>query len=436
MWNYLRSYVIWLHEPEHVARFQQYFGIVPKIDRPPDVIPTLNETNLNKNNNNNNTDNTFSNDDNVQRNSNGKNSYDSNVLDECMNEIKHNAHQNKHGTTQNTYTKEHPSELDYKITSWFWYYFFQFGAALGNEIFYILFFPTWIWNVDGAVARKISILWAFFMYIGQATKDILAIPRPASPPVLKLEKRYVEEYGFPSTHAMFAAGIPLSLVLLSIQRYDFNLWVGLSCAAIVCVWVCLSRIYLGMHTFLDIITGTLYALLLVYIMFPYVDAIDNFQLNYSFSPILNFCIGIILIKCYPSLKQWSTARSDTTVILGSAFGLCSATTAMHQIGLLQRPLTPPIYAIIAPNLGLCIVRTIIGMLFVYATRQIVKTLVLRITCAIYGLDWKNPETKRLAKVEMPYYYLTYYAIGFTISFICPLFFRAIGINRDYSYTEL
>jgi len=34
---------------------------------------------------------------------------------------------------------------------------------------------------------------------------------------------YIEEYGFPSTHAMFAAGIPLSLVLLSIQRYDVSL---------------------------------------------------------------------------------------------------------------------------------------------------------------------------------------------------------------------
>ena len=34
--------------------------------------------------------------------------------------------------------------------------------------------------------------------------------------------RYIEEYGFPSTHAMFAAGIPLSLVLLSFQRYDVS----------------------------------------------------------------------------------------------------------------------------------------------------------------------------------------------------------------------
>ncbi|CAF0800965.1 unnamed protein product [Adineta ricciae] len=431
MWNYLRSYIIWLHAPEHVARFQQYFGVVSNITQPPDIIPKHDENNLNRNNNNNNVviddnmDKNFSDNEIHHRRSKETSSYDSNVLDECIEEIHHSQHQ-----------EDKLPEIDYKITSWFWYYFFQFGAALGNEIFYILFYPTWVWNVDGAVARKISVLWAFFMYIGQATKDILAIPRPASPPVLKLEKRYVEEYGFPSTHAMFAAGIPLSLVLLSYQRYDFHLWAGLVLAGIVCVWVCLSRIYLGMHTFLDIVAGTLYALLLVYIMFPYVDSIDDFQLTHSFSPILNFCLGILLIKCYPSLKQWSTARSDTTVILGSAFGLCSATTAMHQIGLLQRPLTPPLYSIIAPNLGLCIIRTILGMLFIYATRQIVKTVVLRVTCAIYGLDWKNPESKRYAKVEMPYYYLTYFAIGFNISFTCPLIFRALGINRDYSYTEL
>lgn len=47
-----------------------------------------------------------------------------------------------------------------------------------------------IWNVDGAVARKVVILWAFFMYVGQATKDIVEIPRPRSPPVIHLEKRF------------------------------------------------------------------------------------------------------------------------------------------------------------------------------------------------------------------------------------------------------
>jgi hypothetical protein len=73
---------------------------------------------------------------------------------------------------------------------------------IGNELFYSLFFPFWVifsysfyqinfcydlsfkfWNVDGAIARKVSIVWAIFMYVGQATKDILEKPRPATPPV-------------------------------------------------------------------------------------------------------------------------------------------------------------------------------------------------------------------------------------------------------------
>ena len=171
-------------------------------------------------------------------------------------------------------------------------------------------------------------------------------------------------------------------------------------------------------------------------MYPYVNAIDDFAMNFAFSPIVIFALGIFLIKCYPSLKQWSTARSDTTVIIGSTSGVFTAGTLMNQLGLLERPLTPPVYSIIAPDLGLCILRTIIGLLLIYATRQIVKTFVLRSTCYFYGLDWKNPEIKRLAQVEMPYYYLTYFAIGFNISLTCPLLFRAMGINRDYSYTEL
>jgi sphingosine-1-phosphate phosphatase 1 len=88
------------------------------------------------------------------------------------------------------------------IHSQFWYYLFCLGAAMGNEVFYCLFFPFWFWNVDGAIARKVGFLWGIFMYVGQATKDLMCMPRPASPPVVKLEERYVAEYGFPSTHAM------------------------------------------------------------------------------------------------------------------------------------------------------------------------------------------------------------------------------------------
>jgi hypothetical protein len=119
MLNQIRSFVIWLNEPNHVARFQRYFGILPLTNQEVDLIPKSDK------NNSNSIDNRKS----QELNGLYNRHHDANVLDEI-----------KHSTTQDENT---PEEIDYKITSWFWYYFFLIGSALGNEIFYILFFPSW-----------------------------------------------------------------------------------------------------------------------------------------------------------------------------------------------------------------------------------------------------------------------------------------------------
>jgi sphingosine-1-phosphate phosphatase 1 len=102
----------------------------------------------------------------------------------------------------------------------FWHALFLFGSTLGNEIFYITFFPFLFWNIDEYVARKMVFLWALLMYCGQAAKDIIQWPRPPSPPVISVEKRYQWEYGMPSTHAMVGALIPFCLVYYSYDRYE------------------------------------------------------------------------------------------------------------------------------------------------------------------------------------------------------------------------
>ena len=127
MWNPIRSLARWLHEPEHVAQFQRYFGVLPIANRKPDVIPKCDRNHDGDNASGSGNGNA----DLYHRHHERKVTYDTNVLDECIEEIKHSAQ------------KATSTEIDYRITSWFWYYFFQFGAALGNEIFYILFFPTW-----------------------------------------------------------------------------------------------------------------------------------------------------------------------------------------------------------------------------------------------------------------------------------------------------
>jgi sphingosine-1-phosphate phosphatase 1 len=58
---------------------------------------------------------------------------------------------------------------DWVVTNKFWYYLFVFGTELGDEIFYASFIPFWFWNIDGAVGRRVVMVWTIIMYIGESS---------------------------------------------------------------------------------------------------------------------------------------------------------------------------------------------------------------------------------------------------------------------------
>lgn len=95
-----------------------------------------------------------------------------------------------------------------------------FGSGLGDEVFYLTVFPLLFWNWDEYVMRRLVFLWVFSMYIGQGLKDVLRWPRPPSPPVIVVERKYESEYGMPSTHAIVGSIVPFSLVFFSYGRYE------------------------------------------------------------------------------------------------------------------------------------------------------------------------------------------------------------------------
>ncbi|KPP56358.1 hypothetical protein Z043_126034 [Scleropages formosus] len=100
------------------------------------------------------------------------------------------------------------------------FYLFTFGTELGNEMFFIIFFPFLYWNVDACVSRRLIIVWELILYLGQCAKDLVRWTRPASPPVVKVEVFYNTEYSMPSTHAMTGTALPLSLLLLTYGRWQ------------------------------------------------------------------------------------------------------------------------------------------------------------------------------------------------------------------------
>lgn len=206
--------------------------------------------------------------------------------------------------------------IEYHIQNRFWFYLFSFGASLGYEVFYATFFPIWFWNIDSAVGRRMILLWVTIMYVGQALKDVIRWPRPSSPPVVSLEPEYALEYGMPSTHAMVGIAVPFSMVIFTNNRYEYPLWVGVTAACCWCLLVCGSRLYLGMHSLLDIIAGLFLATLMMLILVPLVDIAADWQLTSIYSPVVTVLVILAMSILYPKSDRWSPARGDTSVITG------------------------------------------------------------------------------------------------------------------------
>ncbi|XP_059549980.1 sphingosine-1-phosphate phosphatase 1 isoform X1 [Myotis daubentonii] len=319
------------------------------------------------------------------------------------------------------------------VSNWPLYYLFCFGTELGNELFYILFFPFWIWNLDALVGRRLVITWVLVMYLGQCTKDIVRWPRPASPPVVKLEVFYNSEYSMPSTHAMSGTAIPIVLVLLTYGRWQYPLIYGLILIPCWCSLVCLSRIYMGMHSILDIIAGFLYTILILAIFYPFVDLIDNFNQTHKYAPLiiigLHFALGIFSF----TLDTWSTSRGDTAEILGSGAGIACGSHVTYNMGLMLDPpldalplVRPPITVTL---LGKAMLRILVGMVFVLLVRIIMKKLTIPLACKIFNIPCDDVRKARQhMEVELPYRYITYGMVGFSIAFLAPYIFSFIGIS--------
>lgn len=56
--------------------------------------------------------------------------------------------------------------------------------------------------------------------LGQSIKDIVQWPRPACPPVVRLQTKWSIEYGMPSTHAMISIALPFSVLHYISNRYQ------------------------------------------------------------------------------------------------------------------------------------------------------------------------------------------------------------------------
>ncbi|XP_057984018.1 lipid phosphate phosphatase delta [Malania oleifera] len=196
--------------------------------------------------------------------------------------------------------------------------------------FYTAFLPLLFWSGHGKLARQMTLLMAFCDYMGNCTKDVISAPRPSSPPVRRVtatadEKENAQEYGLPSSHTLNTvclSGYLLYYILSCTQHKDASM--ELAGVSIVCLLVGLigcGRIYLGMHSLIDVIIGLAFGLAILAFWLAVHEYIDNFIVSGQNVTSFWAALSFLLLFAYPTPELPTPSFEYHTAFNGVALGI-------------------------------------------------------------------------------------------------------------------
>ena len=206
-------------------------------------------------------------------------------------------------------------------------FFFSTVTHLGEEIFFLAFAIMFFWCVNKREGYFILVTGLVGTVINQIMKLWFKIPRPwvKDPNFTIVESAYEEAtgYSFPSGHTQNVAG-----TFGAIARWHSGKAIRVASLVII-VLVALSRMYLGVHTPVDVVVSLVFASALVFLLYPMFKTEERFHrfmpyiIGISFAFSLIFAIYCAVIS--PDgldLYNYESAKKNAATIIGSILGLC------------------------------------------------------------------------------------------------------------------
>lgn len=196
--------------------------------------------------------------------------------------------------------------------------------------FYTAFLPLLFWSGHGQLARQMTLLMAFCDYIGNCIKDVVSAPRPSSPPVKRVtatkdEEDNALEYGLPSSHTLNTvclSGYLLHYVLTHTQiQGAYVTYLGLSIACTLVFLIALGRIYLGMHSVVDVLAGLLIGLAVLAFWLTVDEYIDSFVISGQNVTTFWAALSFLLLFAYPTPELPTPSFEFHTAFNGVALGI-------------------------------------------------------------------------------------------------------------------
>lgn len=142
----------------------------------------------------------------------------------------------------------------------------SFFTYFGSEILFIVLALLVFWCVDKKEGYYLLFVGFFGTILNQFLKLVCRIPRPwvrdERLTVVKGAKADAGGYSFPSGHSQNVTG-----TLGGIARWEKNRILRIVCVAVLLL-TCFSRMYLGVHTPLDVGVGLGTAVVLIFVFYP------------------------------------------------------------------------------------------------------------------------------------------------------------------------
>ena len=205
--------------------------------------------------------------------------------------------------------------------------FFSFITHFGEETLFIILGLVFFWCINKKEGYYLLSIGFIGTIINQFLKLWFRIPRPwvrdESFTIVESAREAATGYSFPSGHTQSSVGS-----FGGIARWNKKLWVRVIGVAM-CLLVPFSRLYLGVHTPLDVGVSVAVALILIFGLYPLVNkAIENKNvMRCLLGGIVLLSLGLLLfVSLYnfpenTDLKNLASGEKNAYKMLGCTLGI-------------------------------------------------------------------------------------------------------------------